>query len=117
VRARRSSPERFSPRPSRDLALLRSLGADRRWITRAVHWQASSFSLVPVALGVPLGMIAGRLVFRVFADSLGAVPSASLPYTLLAGVVVAIVLLANVVAVVPAHRARRLAPAPLLTTE
>ena len=39
----------------RDVALLRSLGADRWWITRAVHWQATSFSLVPLVLGLPLG--------------------------------------------------------------
>jgi hypothetical protein len=104
-------------RRRRDLALLRSLGADDPWITRAVHWQATSFSLVPLALGLPLGLIAGRLVFRLFADSVGAVPSASFPYALLIAVIAAFVVLANAVAAVPAHRARRLAPAPLLTTE
>jgi len=101
----------------RDVALLRSLGADGRWINRAVHWQATSLSLVPFALGLPLGLIAGRLVFGVFADSVGTVPSASFPYALLTAVIAAFVVLANVVAAVPAHRARRLAPAPLLTTE
>jgi len=101
----------------RDVALLRSLGADGRWINRAVHWQATSLSLVPFALGLPLGLIAGRLVFGLFADSVGTVPSASFPYALLTAVIAAFVVLANVVAAVPAHRARRLAPAPLLTTE
>lgn len=101
----------------RDLALLRSLGANRRWITRAVHWQATSLSLVPLVLGVPLGLVAGRWVFYLFAGSVGAVPSASFPYALLTAVTVALVALANAVAAVPAQRARRLSPAPLLTTE
>jgi ABC-type antimicrobial peptide transport system permease subunit len=82
-----------------------------------VHWQATSFSLVPLVLGLPLGLIAGRWVFYLFADSLGTVPSASFPYALLAAVIVALVALANAVAAVPAHGARRLAPAPLLTTD
>lgn len=101
----------------RDLALLRSLGADRRWISRAVHWQATSSAVVPLALGVPLGLIAGRLVFKLFADSVGAVPSASFPYGLLAAVTVAFVALANLVAALPARRARRLEPAALLAAE
>jgi len=101
----------------RDLALLRSLGADRRWISRAVHWQATSSTVVPLALGVPLGLIAGRLVFGLFADNVGAVPSASFPYGLLAVVIVAFVALANLVAALPARRARRLEPAALLAAE
>ena len=101
----------------RDLALLRSLGADRRWISRAVHWQATSSALVPLALGVPLGLIAGRLVFGLFADSVGAVPSASFPYGLLVVVIVAFVALANLAAALPARRARRLEPAALLAAE
>ncbi len=99
------------------MALLRALGADGRWITRAVHWQATAFSSMPLLLGAPLGLIAGRLVFGVFAESVGAVPSASFPAALLATVVLASVALAHAVAAVPAHRARRLAPAPLLTAE
>ena len=39
----------------RDLAILRSLGADRGWITRAVHWQATLLTALPVVIGVPAG--------------------------------------------------------------
>ena len=75
----------------RDLAVLRSLGADGRWITRAVHWQATAFAMVPLVLGTPIGLIAGRKVFEALADSLGAVPDPSFPYALLASVVVGLV--------------------------
>jgi len=101
----------------RDLAVLRSLGADGRWITRAVHWQATAFSLVPLALGVPVGLILGRLLFEAFANSVGTVPDASFPYAVLVAVVAGFAVLANVVAAVPARRARRLAPALLLNPE
>ena len=101
----------------RDVAVLRSLGADASWITRVVHWQATTFSLVPLVLGAPLGLIAGRLVFEAFANALGPVPAASWPYVLLAGGAAGTRALANAVAPVPARRARRLAAAPLLTAE
>jgi predicted lysophospholipase L1 biosynthesis ABC-type transport system permease subunit len=101
----------------RDVAVLRALGADGGWITRAVHWQATAFSLVPLALGVPVGLIVGRLVFETFANSIGTVPDASFPFVLLAGMFVGLVVLANAVAEVPARRARRLVPAGLLNPE
>lgn len=101
----------------RDIAVLRSLGADRRWITAAVHWQATALALVPLALGAPLGLIIGRMVFEAFAGNVGAVPDASFPFLRLAGVLGGLVLLANVVAAVPARRARRLSPSRLLTLD
>lgn len=101
----------------RDVAVLRSLGADAPWITRTIHWQATAFPFVPLALGLPLGVSVGRLVFEAFAESVGAVPDASFPYVLLAALTAGILVLANAAATVAARAARRLAPAPLLTAE
>lgn len=101
----------------RDVAVLRSLGAGRRWITRAVHWQATTLSLVPLALGAPLGLIAGRLLFQAFADTVGTVPAASFPYAIVATVTAGIVALANAIATMAARRARRSAPALQLAAE
>ena len=101
----------------RDVAVMRSLGADRGWITRAVHWQATAFTLLPLVIGTPIGLIAGQLVFRSFADKIGVVNGASLPFVLVTAIVVALVLIANAVAAVPARRARRMAPALLLQSE
>lgn len=93
------------------------MGADRAWITRVIHWQATVFSLVPLVLGVPIGLVAGRLVFRAFAYSVGTVPDASVPYVILTAVIVGLVVLANAAAAVPAWRARRQAPALFLNPE
>ena len=101
-------------RRRRDVAVLRSLEADAPFITGAVHWQATSFSLVPLILGAPLGLVAGRLVFGAFADRVGTVPSASFPYAWLGALIAAFVVLANLVAAVPAYRARRLASSPVV---
>ncbi len=101
----------------RDIAILRSIGADRRWIARAVRWQASAFTMLPLVIGVPLGLIIGRIVFRSFADSIGTLNDASLPLLLVAGVVAGLMVIANVVASVPARRADRVAPALLLRSE
>jgi putative ABC transport system permease protein len=101
----------------RDIAIVRCLGADRGWITRAVHWQATSFIVLPLVVGTPVGVIVGQLVFRSFADSVGAVNDASRPLLLIVGIVVGLALLANLAAALPARRARRLAPATLLQSE
>ena len=101
----------------RDVAILRSFGADGPWITRAVHWQATTFALVTMVLGAPLGLVAGRIVFKLFVDNVGAVSDASYPFVVLGVVLTAFVVVTNLVAAVPAWRARRLSPAPLLVTE
>lgn len=101
----------------RDVAILRSIGADRRWIARAVHWQATAFTVLPVLIGVPLGLILGRIVFRSFADSIGTVNDASIPVLLTLAVVAGLVVIANLIASVPAHRADRMTPALLLRPE
>jgi ABC-type lipoprotein release transport system permease subunit len=101
----------------RDVAILRALGADQSWIGRAIHWQATAFTLAPVAIGIPLGLIIGRIVFRSFADSIGTLNDASIPVLLLVAVTAGLVVIANVVASFPAHRADRVAPAVLLRPE
>ncbi len=101
----------------RDLGVLRALGADRRWIARAVHWQATVLTTVPLVVGVPLGLIAGSVVFRAFANRIGALPDPAVPIVLIAAVMIGLIGVANLAAIVPARRARRLSAADLLQIE
>jgi ABC-type lipoprotein release transport system permease subunit len=101
----------------RDVAILRSIGADRRWISRAVHWQATTFTLAPVIIGIPLGLIIGRMVFRLFADSIGTVNDASIPLLLMAGLAIGLAFVANAVAGLTARRSDHRTPAALLRSE
>jgi ABC-type lipoprotein release transport system permease subunit len=50
----------FVRRRRRDLAILKTLGFLRRQVAAAVAWQATSFMLAALALGLPLGVAAGR---------------------------------------------------------
>jgi ABC-type lipoprotein release transport system permease subunit len=101
----------------RDLAILRSLGADRRWITRAVHWQATVLTALPVVIGIPVGIVIGRFVFGAFADSMGAVPDAAVPLVAITVGAAAVLAMANGVAAVVSHRTRLREPALLLQSE
>ena len=101
----------------RDLAILRSLGADRRWVTRAVHWQATVLTALPVLGGIPVGIVIGRLIFGAFADSMGAVRGAAIPLLTIAVGALAVVAVANAVASIVSHRTRRREPALLLQGE
>jgi len=101
----------------RDLAVLRAIGADGGWIERAVHWQATVLTALPFVIGVPFGLIAGSFVFRAFVDRIGAVPDPALPIVLVLAMMIGLIGVANLVAVVPAKRARGMSTARLLRVE
>jgi ABC-type lipoprotein release transport system permease subunit len=97
-----------------DVAVLRALGANRRWVARAVHWQATVLTGLPILVGAPLGLLAGSALFRVYVDHMGALPDPAFPFLVLFVTALGLVVLANLAAVVPAYRARQVAPAQLL---
>lgn len=98
----------------RELAILRSLGFTRRDLLATVWWQALATMAVGVIVGVPLGVIAGRLGWRAFADQLGVVPSADIPYGWLGVVAIVAVVLGLLAALVPARAAARIRPSVVL---
>ena len=101
----------------RELAVLRSIGFSGRQVAAAVVAQAVALTGAGLAVGLPLGIAAGRWLWLLFADELGVVgdPVTSIPF-LVAAVPVA-VLLTLAVAALPALRAARLRPALVLRTE
>ena len=58
----------------RDLALLKTIGFVRRQLAAAVAWQATVAALVGIVVGIPLGVVAGRWLWDLFADQIYAVP-------------------------------------------
>jgi ABC-type lipoprotein release transport system permease subunit len=101
----------------RDVAVLRALGADGPWVTRVVHIQATVLGLIALAIGLPIGIVAGRAVFRAFAGHLGLVPTPLVPVLVVASVAVALLVIANISASLPAHRARHIPLSTLLRDE
>ena len=100
-----------------ELAILRALGFVRRQVGLTVAWQATTIIVIALTIGLPIGAIAGRWGWKVFVDQLGYVP---LPIVPLLSVLLAIpvaLLLANIIASIPARAAARIQPALALRAE
>ena len=90
-----------------DLAVLRALGGSRHQLRATVHWQATSLALLALAVAVPVGLIAGGRIFSLLADNVGVVPVPDRGALLVIGLVALVLVLANLAAIVPSHRAGR----------
>jgi predicted lysophospholipase L1 biosynthesis ABC-type transport system permease subunit len=101
----------------RELAVLRSLGADRGWVGRAIHAQATALAAAALVVGVPVGLVVGRRLFRSIVDRIGLVPDPVTPLVLLVVLATGVLVVANLAAAVPARRARRTAVTALLHSE
>lgn len=104
-------------RRRRELAVLKTMGFDQPQVRRTVAWQATTLGLFAAGLGIPLGLIAGRVIWSLLAGSLGTVPQPVAPALTLIALLPATVLLANAVGAVPAALAGRIPPAEALRTE
>ena len=89
-----------------DLAVLKTLGETRRQLLATVAWQASSTAIVAVVIGLPVGVVLGRWIWRALADAIGVVADPATPW-------IALAVLAAVVLVARQRRGPR-RPAPVL---
>jgi ABC-type antimicrobial peptide transport system permease subunit len=104
-------------RRRRDLAILKTLGFARRDVGWTMAWQATTLAVAALLFAVPLGVAAGETGWRIFARQLGVLPDVSTPVVLLALVVPATIVLANLVSIGPAVAAMRTDPASVLREE
>jgi hypothetical protein len=104
-------------RRGRDLAIVKTLGFVPRQVRAAVAWQATTLAVAAMAIGVPLGIAAGRWAWIVFARGLGIVPAPEVPILFLLLLVPGTVIVANLVALVPGELAARLRPGRALRAE
>ena len=104
-------------RNRRQLAVLRTLGFSRGQAAAAVRWQATVLGLAAVAIGLPLGVVAGRWGWWAVAEQLGVASGPVVPLLLIAVVAIGAVLVAHGVAVIPAWRSARLRPAEAFRVE
>lgn len=104
-------------RRRRETGLLKSLGMLRRQIAYCVSWQTTTIALIGIVLGVPMGIAAGRVLWTAFATNLGVATMPVTPAAALCGVAVGALVVANVLALIPALLAARERPGSLLRTE
>jgi len=104
-------------RRRRDLAILKTLGLSGRQLGTVVAWQSSVTVAIGTLIGVPLGIVLGHVLWNGFASAIHAVPVTSIPPWYVAAIAAGAVVLANVVAAVPARIAARTPTAALLRAE
>jgi FtsX-like permease family len=104
-------------RRRRDFALLKTLGFTRGQLAGAIAWQSTVIVTVGLAVGVPLGITAGRWLWLLFARQLAAVPDPVIPAASVALACLAALILANLVAALPGQAAARTRAALVLRSE
>jgi len=94
-------------RRRRDLAILKVLGFPRAKVSASVAWQANAIAAIAIVIGIPVGIVAGQLAWRLFANQLGVPARPAVSAIALGVVVVATLVLANLTALIPARLAAR----------
>jgi ABC-type lipoprotein release transport system permease subunit len=100
-----------------DMAVLRALGLTPRQVRATVGWQATTLAFVGLIFGIPLGIALGRTVWRLVAERTPVQYVPPLAVLVLLIVAPIAVLVANVLAAYPSHRAVRQHIGAVLRTE
>jgi hypothetical protein len=100
-----------------DLAILRSLGFTRGESRVAIAWQATLLGFAGALVGAPLGVLAGQRFWRALANAFPLVYATPLALIALILVIPLALVVANLLAVGPAHAATRISPAAALRVE
>jgi hypothetical protein len=99
-----------------DLAVLKVLGFVGRQVRATMAWQATVMAGASLLIGLPLGIVAGRLAWLLFAHGF-AIQPVPVVSPLLLLVFPVVLVLANAVAAAPAQAAARTKPALVLRAE
>ncbi len=104
-------------RRRRELALLKTLGFTRRQLAESVATQAMVAPVVGVAIGMPLGIVIGRQLWLLFANSINVVPEPTVPPLYMVLIAAGAIILAIVAAALPGLRAAQTPAALALRAE
>jgi ABC-type antimicrobial peptide transport system permease subunit len=104
-------------RRRRDLAMLKVLGLARWQVLGVVEWQAAALAATALLFGVPIGLLAGRWAWALFAGAAGVSPTATVPVWLVLAIIPVTVTLAALIAAGPGRTAARVRPAVALRAE
>ena len=104
-------------RKRRSMAMLRTLGFTGRQLRASVAWQSSIAVVIGLVVGVPLGIVAGRFLWDLFATNIYVVPRPTIPGMAIVAIALGALVLGNLVATIPGRIAARTPAALLLRTE
>ena len=106
-----------SRRRRHDLAVAMSLGFTRTQLASTVRWQGLLTASAAIVVGLPLGVIVGRLIWKQVADGVGALDLVSIPWATFVVVPAAALLMVGALGTVVGQRTARLDPARTLRGE
>jgi hypothetical protein len=101
----------------RELAVLKTIGFTRRQLAATVAAQATTVVAVALVVGIPLGLVVGRVTWSRFAGNIGVVAGVVWPSLGVLVVVLAALVVGNVAAAFPARSAARTRAAVVLRSE
>lgn len=101
----------------RDLAVLKTVGLERRQIAATVAWHATSMILVALVVGVPVGLRAGTWIWSLMADGINSPTNAVVPVLTVAAVPVVAIAVTLVTAAAPAWATAQLDAAEVLRSD
>jgi ABC-type antimicrobial peptide transport system permease subunit len=100
-----------------ELAVLRALGFARRQVRATIAWEATTMTVVGLLIGIPLGILVGRVVWNAVAHGLGIAATPDLGALTLLLVVVGALVCVNLLALGASAFATRIKPGPALAVE
>jgi len=98
----------------RELAICRALGCRGSQLYATLCWQALTVIAIGLAIGVPVGVVAGSTLWRRFASNLGIRTAPAQPMAWIGVVIGAAVAVAIAAALLPGRRAAAQVPAAAL---
>ena len=104
-------------RRRRDLAILKTIGFVRQQVAAVVAWQATSFALLALLVGLPVGIAGGRWAWSAVASGIGSSSPAVIPVLAVALIVPGTLVAAIAISAWPAWRAARIHPASVIRNE
>jgi hypothetical protein len=104
-------------RRRRDLALLKALGFTKAQLSASVAVHSTVVAIIGLLVGLPLGVVLGRLLWVLFAHEIYAVPTPTVPLLALVLLAIGALVLVNLAAAIPGRIAARMPTALLLREE
>jgi ABC-type antimicrobial peptide transport system permease subunit len=100
-----------------ELGVLSALGFTPRQRRQVIAAQATTIACVALVVGIPLGVMAGRVIWSMIARSMGVATDAAFPLGLIVVGTLAVIVVLNLIAAIPARSAGRLPVADALRSE
>ena len=100
-----------------DIAVARALGFTPRQARVSIVWQGIAITVAAIVIGVPAGVLIGRVVWKRVADGVGALDLVSIPWFAFAVIPAVALAAVTSAAAIIGYKAARLDPAAVLRSE